>query len=73
MPALCFWLGDMVPGTIAGKFVGALCASIGVVLLAIPAGIFISEVSLESEMHLLPNTYIHVYTTLAVYGCVVLE
>jgi len=35
--------GDMVPETIAGKLIGGLCASIGVVLLAIPAGIFISE------------------------------
>lgn len=34
--------GDMVPETIAGKLIGGLCASIGVVLLAIPAGIFIS-------------------------------
>lgn len=35
--------GDMSPTSVGGKIVGALCASLGVILLAIPAGIFISE------------------------------
>ena len=35
--------GDMSPTTVGGKIVGALCATIGVIILAIPAGIFISE------------------------------
>eukprot|EP00730_Choanoeca_flexa_P005079 TRINITY_DN11869_c4_g1_i4.p1 TRINITY_DN11869_c4_g1~~TRINITY_DN11869_c4_g1_i4.p1 ORF type:complete len:317 (+),score=72.56 TRINITY_DN11869_c4_g1_i4:158-1108(+) len=35
--------GDISPVTIQGKFVGAIVASLGVVLVAIPAGIFISE------------------------------
>ena len=35
--------GDLVPTTIVGRCIGAVCASLGVVLLAIPAGIFISE------------------------------
>ena len=35
--------GDLVPTTVVGRCIGAVCASLGVVLLAIPAGIFISE------------------------------
>jgi hypothetical protein len=35
--------GDMVPDTVGGKVIAGVCASLGVVLLAIPAGIFISE------------------------------
>eukprot|EP00039_Didymoeca_costata_P007123 m.96529 g.96529 ORF g.96529 m.96529 type:complete len:497 (+) comp13549_c0_seq6:68-1558(+) len=35
--------GDMSPSSVAGKIIGGLCASLGVILLAIPAGIFISE------------------------------
>eukprot|EP00045_Choanoeca_perplexa_P009854 m.96523 g.96523 ORF g.96523 m.96523 type:complete len:578 (+) comp15054_c0_seq1:79-1812(+) len=35
--------GDISPVTVQGKFVGAIVASLGVVLVAIPAGIFISE------------------------------
>ncbi|EDQ88572.1 uncharacterized protein MONBRDRAFT_8918 [Monosiga brevicollis MX1] len=35
--------GDISPTTTQGKIVGSLVASIGVVLMAIPAGIFISE------------------------------
>lgn len=35
--------GDMFPSTVQGKVIGAITASIGVILLAIPAGIFISE------------------------------
>lgn len=35
--------GDIVPVTPQGRVVGGLCATIGVILLAIPAGIFISE------------------------------
>lgn len=34
--------GDLFPVTPAGKLVGALTATVGVVLVAIPAGIFIS-------------------------------
>eukprot|EP00039_Didymoeca_costata_P007122 m.96525 g.96525 ORF g.96525 m.96525 type:complete len:115 (+) comp13549_c0_seq5:1319-1663(+) len=37
------YLGDMSPSSVAGKIIGGLCASLGVILLAIPAGIFISE------------------------------
>lgn len=32
-----------MPVTVQGKVVGGLCATMGVILLAIPAGIFISE------------------------------
>ena len=35
--------GDMYPTTGFGQTIGALCATVGVVFLAIPAGIFISE------------------------------
>ena len=35
--------GDISPSTGAGKFIGALTVCIGVIILAIPAGIFISE------------------------------
>ena len=35
--------GDLSPITPLGKFVGALTATIGVILVAIPAGIFLSE------------------------------
>jgi len=38
----CASQGDISPETVQGKVVGILCASLGVVLLAIPAGIFIS-------------------------------
>lgn len=34
--------GDLVPETIQGKLVGGITASFGVVLVSIPAGIFIS-------------------------------
>eukprot|EP00051_Salpingoeca_urceolata_P027651 m.482567 g.482567 ORF g.482567 m.482567 type:complete len:493 (+) comp22586_c0_seq1:415-1893(+) len=35
--------GDFSPTSVQGRFIGAIAASLGVVLLAIPAGIFISE------------------------------
>lgn len=37
-----FSLGDISPVTPQGKFIGMVCASLGVIFIAIPAGIVIS-------------------------------
>lgn len=43
--------GDISPVTVGGKIIGAIAASLGVVLLAIPAGIFISGACMTSSLH----------------------
>jgi hypothetical protein len=45
LTALCKFPGDISPETVQGKFVGVICASLGVAILAIPAGIFISGIT----------------------------
>eukprot|EP00043_Microstomoeca_roanoka_P007062 m.68295 g.68295 ORF g.68295 m.68295 type:complete len:570 (+) comp13677_c0_seq1:280-1989(+) len=62
IPAALWWAvitlttvgyGDMYPITVQGRIVGGFIASLGVVLIAIPAGIFISEfMRLHNEQQL---------------------
>ena len=42
--------GDTYPVTVQGRFVGAIGAALGVVLLAIPASIFISGACMKDKM-----------------------